>query len=90
VTADFAAAAPSKSYDAVVSALAIYHLPDSGKRHLFADIFKYLTPGGVFINADQIAGETPAIDRRSRQALITPCFQTGWYRTTPSIMPARR
>src|SRR5208283_5799321 len=33
VTADFAAAAPAKAYDAVVSALAIYHLPDSGKRH---------------------------------------------------------
>jgi len=46
VTADFAKAAPSKPYDAVVSALAIHHLPDSGKRHLFADIFKYLTPGG--------------------------------------------
>jgi tRNA (cmo5U34)-methyltransferase len=43
VTADFAAATPSKSYDAVVSALAIHHLPDSGKRHLFADIFRYLT-----------------------------------------------
>jgi tRNA (cmo5U34)-methyltransferase len=66
VTADFAAAAPSKSYDAVVSALAIHHLPDSGKRHLFSDIFKYLTAGGVFINADQVAGETAAIDRRSR------------------------
>ncbi|HKN00465.1 MAG TPA: class I SAM-dependent methyltransferase [Candidatus Binataceae bacterium] len=70
VTADFAAAAPAKAYDAVVSALAIYHLPDSGKRHLFGDIFKYLTPGGVFINADQVAGETAAIDRRARQLWI--------------------
>jgi tRNA (cmo5U34)-methyltransferase len=70
VTANLAAAAPSRSYDAVVSALAIYHLPDSGKRHLFADIFKYLTPGGVFINADQVAGETAAIDRRARQMWI--------------------
>src|SRR6266446_5062331 len=67
VTADFAAAAPSKSYDAVVSALAIHHLPDSGKRHLFGDIFKYLTPGGAFINADQVAGETSAIDNHVRQ-----------------------
>ena len=70
VTADFAAAAPSKSYDAVVSALALHHLPDSGKRHLFADIFKYLTSGGVFINADQVGGETAAIDQRSRQMWI--------------------
>ena len=70
VTADFATVAPTKSYDAVVSALAIHHLPDSGKRHLFSDIFKYLTPGGVFINADQVAGETAAIDRRSRDMWI--------------------
>jgi tRNA (cmo5U34)-methyltransferase len=49
------------------SASALHHLPDSGKRHLFADIFKYLTSGGVFINADQVAGESAAIDQRSRQ-----------------------
>jgi tRNA (cmo5U34)-methyltransferase len=67
VTADFAAAAPSKSYDAVVSALALYHLPDIGKRHLFGDIFKYLTRGGVFINADQVEGESAAIEQRSRE-----------------------
>lgn len=70
ITADFAAAAAAKSYDTVVSALALHHLPDSGKRHLFADIFKYLTHGGVFINADQVAGETAAIDRRSRETWI--------------------
>jgi len=70
VTADFAASASSKSYDAVVSALSIHHLPDSGKRHLFADIFKYLTPGGVFINADQVAGEGATIDERAHQMWI--------------------
>src|SRR6266851_3880293 len=32
-----------------------------------ADIFKYLTSGGVFINADQVGGETAAIEQRSRQ-----------------------
>jgi len=70
VTVGFASAASAKSYDAVVSALAIHHLPDSGKRHLFTDIFRYLTPGGVFIDADQVAGETAAIDRRSREMWI--------------------
>lgn len=58
---------PSKTYDAVVSSLAIYHLPDSGKRHLFSDIFKYLAPGGMFINADQVAGETQGLNQRMRQ-----------------------
>ncbi|HLK88063.1 MAG TPA: methyltransferase domain-containing protein [Candidatus Binataceae bacterium] len=68
VTADFTAGAPARAYDAVVSALAIHHLPDSGKRHLFADICNHLTPGGVFVNADQVAGETAAIDRHAREA----------------------
>jgi tRNA (cmo5U34)-methyltransferase len=67
VTADLASAAQSKSYDAVVSALALHHLPDSGKRHLFGDVFKYLTPGGAFINADQVAGDTGANDRHARE-----------------------
>jgi len=66
VTADFASARAASSYDAVVSALAIHHLPDDGKRHLFGDIFKYLTPDGVFVNADQVAGETATIDERAR------------------------
>ena len=69
-SAQLAPATPSRSYDAVVSSLAIYHLPDGGKRHLFGDILKYLTPGGVFINADQVAGETAAIDERARQLWI--------------------
>ena len=70
VSVDFASTARPKPYDAVVSCLAIHHLPDSGKRHLFADIFKYLTPGGVFINADQVAGETAAVDQRLRQLWV--------------------
>lgn len=67
VTADFAKDKEARSYDAVVSALALHHLPDSGKRHLFGDVFKYLTPGGVFINADQVAGDTHASDRLARE-----------------------
>ena len=67
VTADFASASQSQSYDVVVSALAIHHLPDSGKRHLFGDVFKYLSPGGAFINADQVAGDTSAHDRHARE-----------------------
>jgi tRNA (cmo5U34)-methyltransferase len=65
--ADLAVDAQTKSYDAVVSSLALHHLPDSAKRHLFGDVFKYLVPGGVFINADQVAGDTAASDRRSRE-----------------------
>src|SRR5260370_7900087 len=66
VTADFAAAAPSKSYDAGVSALALHHLPDTGKRHLFAYIFNYLTSGGAFTNPTPAPPSPPRLSLTAR------------------------
>ncbi|MFT4204183.1 MAG: class I SAM-dependent methyltransferase [Chitinophagaceae bacterium] len=50
-------------YDAVISGLAIHHLPDDLKRVLFAKVYRALKLDGIFINADQVEGETAAIDR---------------------------
>ena len=48
--------------DAIVSSLSIHHLEDDRKRALFAHIFAALQPGGLFINADHIAGPTPELE----------------------------
>ncbi|MEU7175053.1 class I SAM-dependent methyltransferase [Micromonospora tulbaghiae] len=64
VHADLADPLPAGRYDAVVSALAIHHLDDSGKRALYRRAAGALVPGGVFVNAEQVAGPTPALDRR--------------------------
>jgi SAM-dependent methyltransferase len=40
--------------DAVVTALAVHHLPDERKRALFKEIHQRLVPGGWFINYDPI------------------------------------
>jgi tRNA (cmo5U34)-methyltransferase len=61
---DLADPLPPGPYDAVVSALAIHHLDDPGKRDLYLRIKAVLRPGGVFVNAEQVAGPTPALDRR--------------------------
>jgi tRNA (cmo5U34)-methyltransferase len=53
---------PSGPWDAVVSALAVHHLDDAGKRALFARVHDALAPGGIFVNAEQILGPTPALD----------------------------
>lgn len=45
-------------YDAVCSALAIHHLPDIEKIALYRRIFDSLESGGVFVNAEQVLGET--------------------------------
>jgi tRNA (cmo5U34)-methyltransferase len=49
--------------DAVVSSLSIHHLEDERKRALLPHIFAALRPGGIFINADHIAGPTPELEQ---------------------------
>ena len=41
-------------YDAVVSRLAIHHLPDERKRELYREAFELLVSGGLFINWEHI------------------------------------
>jgi tRNA (cmo5U34)-methyltransferase len=49
-------------WDAVVSAVAIHHLGDAGKRALFGRLHEAIWPGGVFVNAEQVAGPTAFLD----------------------------
>ena len=59
--ADMAGALPDGPFDAIVSALAIHHLDDADKRRLFSRIHAALVAGGVFVNAEQVAGPTDAL-----------------------------
>jgi len=63
VRRDVAEELPAGPWDAIVSALAIHHLPDAGKRELYARIHAMLAPGAVFVNAEHVAGPTPRLDR---------------------------
>ena len=58
---DLRAELPPGPWDAVGSALAVHHLEDGDKRALFARVHAALAPGGVFINAEQVAAPTPAL-----------------------------
>jgi tRNA (cmo5U34)-methyltransferase len=58
VVGDLASPLPDGPWDAIVSALAIHHLDDAGKRALFARAHAALGPGGVFVNAEQVGGPT--------------------------------
>jgi tRNA (cmo5U34)-methyltransferase len=53
---------PEGPFDAVISALAIHHLTDDDKQSLFARSLEALSPGGIFINAEQVAGPTPSLE----------------------------
>jgi tRNA (cmo5U34)-methyltransferase len=54
---------PAGPFDAVVSALAIHHLNDAGKRALYSRIFSTLVPGGIFINAEQVLGTSSRLEK---------------------------
>jgi SAM-dependent methyltransferase len=52
-------ALPGGRYDAIVSGLAIHHLPAERKRALFAELLALLEPGGMFVNMDYVAIDGP-------------------------------
>jgi tRNA (cmo5U34)-methyltransferase len=61
---DFSKEALPGKYDLIISALAIHHLEDTDKAKLYKNVFDALNDGGLFINADQVAGKTELFDSR--------------------------
>lgn len=51
-------------YDVVMSALSIHHLEDEGKQAVYAAMARAVRPGGLVLNADQVAGDTAAMEAR--------------------------
>jgi tRNA (cmo5U34)-methyltransferase len=45
-------------FDLIISSLSIHHLSDEEKRRLCQQVYTALKEGGVFVNVDQIKGET--------------------------------
>jgi tRNA (cmo5U34)-methyltransferase len=75
--ADYATANLGGPYDAIVSALSIHHLDDATKRSLFNSIFSALRPGGAFVNAEQVAGPTPALDELYKKLWLEQVREAG-------------
>lgn len=69
--ADYLAGALPEGVCAVVSSLSIHHLEDGGKQVLFRRAHAALRPGGVFLNADHVAGATAEVEQR---------YQARWLR----------
>ncbi|MCM2389698.1 class I SAM-dependent methyltransferase [Streptomyces albipurpureus] len=54
---------PEGRFDAVVSGLAIHHLPHEEKQRLFGRIRASLNPGGVFVHVEQLLGSQPWLEK---------------------------
>jgi len=55
ICTDFSGWKPAGRYDAIVSSLALHHLPDDdAKKAFFAKVYESLASGGIFLNADVV------------------------------------
>lgn len=52
-----------KCFDIVVSGFAIHHQPDERKKEIYAEIYKLLKEGGLFLNLDQVSSASPSIGK---------------------------
>ena len=66
IAADYSKYAFTEKYDMVVSALSIHHLEDKEKEELYKKSYSTLKANGIFINADQVHGETPFIENLNK------------------------
>jgi tRNA (cmo5U34)-methyltransferase len=77
VVADLRDTLPDGPFDAIVSALAIHHLEDPDKRYLFARVHDALRAGGVFVNAEHVAGRSPWLAGTYRSIWREACRAAG-------------
>ena len=66
IAADYSKYDFVEKYDMVVSALSIHHLEDEEKKELYKKSYSILKENGIFINADQVHGETPFIENLNK------------------------
>lgn len=64
VVGDYAEALPEGPFDAVISAVSIHHLETALKARVLGMVAGRLARGGVFVNAEQVLGDTPAVEAR--------------------------
>ena len=50
-----------ETFDLIISSIAIHHIPDEAKAGLYAQVYRLLKPGGIFVWADQTRGITEEV-----------------------------
>lgn len=66
IVADYSKYSFVEKYDMIVSALSIHHLEDKEKKEIYKKSYSLLKQNGVIINADQVHGETPFIEKLNK------------------------
>lgn len=61
-------------FDLVVSRFAIHHIPDEMKRALYAQIFEWLAPGGMFVQIEHVASGS-SMYNDAHDTLMVECLR---------------
>jgi len=77
VAIDYATQAITGHYDLIISALSIHHLTGEEKATLFKKVYVHLHDNGLFINADQVLGETATIEQQYRDIWLRQVKENG-------------
>ena len=67
----------TEKYDIIISALSIHHLTDEEKEKFYRKCYSILKNNGVFINADQVLGNTKYMDSLYKKHWRTSIEQSG-------------
>lgn len=62
-------------FDAVVSGLAIHHLPHERKQALYREIHGLLSEGGAFVNCEHVSSPTPWVEDLFNDAMTEHLFE---------------
>jgi tRNA (cmo5U34)-methyltransferase len=77
VLADYTTEPLPPGCDAIVSSLSIHHLEEERKQAMLPAILRALAPGGIFINADHIAGPTAELEALYQQRWLAEVQRLG-------------
>ena len=75
-------------FDAVISAIAVHHVPPPAKPVLFHRLYAAMRPGGVLVVGDAFQPATPALGERYRQ-LTAAQFERDGVVETPAYVEYR-
>ena len=63
IIADYLRYDYNEKYDVVISSLSIHHLTDEKKQELYKKVYSILNDGGIFINADEVYGQSEVTEQ---------------------------